>query len=206
MTMKDEYRQVYRLTCFEYEGDREMVETTQKFDATDFNLNEVLGVVEDFLINSGYDWLEPGSLTYKPSGPPNLESFGLFNNKGEKHQEENLAEKNLEAFERFSGIDRTAKIVQLNDHKKTEDPKIQELDKKTMEWLDEIGRMETGREPFEHLGDINSDNYEVHYTTDAEFDVSYDKITDFNYTMNVDFSEHEYKVDKDDNIIEDDKP
>ena len=117
--MKDEYRQVYRLTCFEYEGDREMVETTQKFDATDFNLNEVLGVVEDFLINSGYDWLEPGSLTYKPSGPPNLESFGLFNNKGEKHQEENLAEKNLEAYERFSGIDRTAKIVQLNDHNKT---------------------------------------------------------------------------------------
>jgi len=214
-----EYRQVFKLSCLEYEGDREMVKLTQKFDGTDFNLQEILSVVEDFLINSGYDWLEPGSITYK-SATPDIKDFGLFNNKNEKTEDEDLdvkREKNIEAFERMSGIDRTAKVVNIGDHKKPEvvpspvSLEFPDLDQETMDWLDKIGRAETGREPFEHLLDDDSkiltvdesykSNFEVVFSTDPDVDIPYDRATDYNYNFNVDFSEHEYKVDKDDNII-----
>lgn len=212
-----EYRQVFKLSCLEYEGDREMVKLTQKFDGTDFNLQEILSVVEDFLINSGYDWLEPGSITYK-SATPDIKDFGLFNNKNEKTEDEDVRrEKNIEAFERMSGIDRTAKVVNIGDHKKPEvvpspvSLEFADLDQETMDWLDKIGRAETGREPFEHLLDDDNkiltvdesykSNFEVVLSENPYVDIPYDQATDYNYNFNVDFSEHEYKVDKDDNII-----
>jgi hypothetical protein len=224
-----EYRQVYKMSCTEYDGDREMVKLTQKFDGTDFNLQEVLGVVEDFLINSGYDWLEPGSLTYK-SSTPNLEEYGLFNNKDEKSEDVDVKrDENIKAFERMSGIDRTAKVVHIGDHKKPEavpspvSLEFTELDQETMDWLDKIGRAETGREPFEHLlvddsnrltiDEPSDSNFEVVFSSDPDHPGSveypYDQATNYNYSFkdfNVDFGKHEYNVDADDNIIEDNKP
>jgi len=225
-----EYRQVFKLSCLEYEGGREMVKLTQKFDGTDFNLQEILSVVEDFLINSGYDWLEPGSITYK-SATPDIKDFGLFNNKNEKTEDEDLdvkREKNIEAFERMSGIDRTAKVVNIGDHKKPEvvpspvSLEFPDLDQETMDWLDKIGRAETGREPFEHLlvddsnrltiDEPSDSNFEVVFSSDPDHPGSveypHDQATNYNYSFkdfNVDFGKHYYNADADDNIIEDNK-
>tara|TARA_B110000037_G_scaffold214025_1_gene269326 strand:+ start:2946 stop:3563 length:618 start_codon:yes stop_codon:yes gene_type:complete len=69
------YRSVYEFTCTEYSSDnvdnieREKLYYKARIDATDFNLEELLLSMEDFLRASGYDWIEPHSLNIEGYDP-----------------------------------------------------------------------------------------------------------------------------------------
>tara|TARA_B110000037_G_scaffold215455_2_gene272882 strand:- start:379 stop:969 length:591 start_codon:yes stop_codon:yes gene_type:complete len=119
------YRTTYEFTCKEFDTDndenieREKMHHNIKVDATDFPLNELLVVMEDFLRTSGYDWIEQGSLNikgYVGEANPSAMSDDEFENFREFLGKLDVVKKPVEhdpqeLAERLMGIDRTAKIV-----------------------------------------------------------------------------------------------
>ena len=123
------YRSIYEFTCTEYSSDnvdnieREKLYYKARIDATDFNLEELLLSMEDFLRASGYDWIEPHSL--------NIEGYDSQSDKqmtqAEFDEFKEMLDKigvkapsvvptpaeptAMEIHERMMGIDTTAKIV-----------------------------------------------------------------------------------------------
>lgn len=117
------YKCVYELKCTEYNSEnddnieKEVRSYTEKVDTTDFNIEELLLVFEDFLRASGYDWIEPNSLNIEGYELPTKElddkDFEQFRQMLERlnQKKELVTQPNpIELAERMMGIDRTAKI------------------------------------------------------------------------------------------------
>jgi len=117
------YKCVYELKCTEYNSEnddgveKEVRRYTEKVDATDFNMEELLLVFEDFLRASGYDWIEPNSLNIEGYDLPTKilddKDFEQFRQMVEtlNEKKESVSKSDpVELAERMMGIDRTAKI------------------------------------------------------------------------------------------------
>ena len=117
------YRSVYEFTCTEYDSDnvdnveQEKLHYASRIDATDFNLEELLMSIEDFLRASGYDWIEQHTLNIEgyesPTKPLEDHDFEEFKDMVKKlgRKVEPVSVDPMEIHERMMGIDRTAKIV-----------------------------------------------------------------------------------------------
>ncbi len=129
------YKCVYELKCTEYNSEnddnieKEVRSYTEKVDATDFNMEELLLVFEDFLRASGYDWIEQNSLNIEGYELPTKEledkDFEQFRQMLERlNQKKESAPQmdNMEIHERMMGIDRTAKIVSLHPNNEIDIP------------------------------------------------------------------------------------
>ena len=129
------YKCVYELKCTEYNSEddggveKEVRRYTERVDATDFNIEELLLVFEDFLRASGYDWIEPNSLNIEGYELPTKEledkDFEQFRQMLERlNQKKESAPQmdNMEIHERMMGIDRTAKIVSLHPNNEIDIP------------------------------------------------------------------------------------
>lgn len=129
------YKCVYELKCTEYNSEndegveKEVRRYTERVDATDFNMEELLLVFEDFLRASGYDWIEPNSLNIEGYELPTKElddkDFEQFRQMLERlNQKKELVTQPdpMEMGERMMGIDRTAKIVSLHPNTEIEFP------------------------------------------------------------------------------------
>tara|TARA_Y100000389_G_scaffold97311_1_gene94066 strand:+ start:598 stop:1158 length:561 start_codon:yes stop_codon:yes gene_type:complete len=117
------YKCVYELKCTEYNSEnddnieKEVRRYTERVDATDFNMEELLLVFEDFLRASGYDWIEPNSLNIEGYELPtkelddkDFERMRLMLERLNEKKESVLKSNPIELAERMMGIDRTAKI------------------------------------------------------------------------------------------------
>ena len=129
------YKCVYELKCTEYNSEnddnieKEVRSYTEKVDATDFNMEELLLVFEDFLRASGYDWIEQNSLNIEGYELPTKEledkDFEQFRQMLERlnlKKESAPQMDNMEIHERMMGIDRTAKIVSLHPNNEIDIP------------------------------------------------------------------------------------
>ena len=123
------YRSVYEFTCTEYSSDnvdnieREKLYYKARIDATDFNLEELLLSMEDFLRASGYDWIEPHSLNIEGYDPQSDKQMTQSEFDEFKEMLDKIGVKApsvvptpaeptaMEIHERMMGIDSTAKIV-----------------------------------------------------------------------------------------------
>ena len=200
----DEWKSFYEFNFIEKENSNEIDKITFRFESTEMTINTVLGKFENFLIASGFDWVEQGSLSLKNKntkqtfhstqfdlGDDFMESTQLnlsdaLKDAFEDLKNEKRAEKNKEIGERMMGIDRTAKVVHIGGkfNKKENvkkdndgiDNTICSISPQTISW-----NIENPKDAFE--------------------------VTDFNITYGgipiseLDFSEKEYEVDEKDNII-----
>ena len=129
------YKCVYELKCTEYNSENdEIVEKevrryTERVDATDFNIEELLLVFEDFLRASGYDWIEPNSLNIEGYELPtkelddkDFERMRQMLERLNQKKESSPQMDNMEIHERMMGIDRTAKIVSLHPNNEIDIP------------------------------------------------------------------------------------
>jgi len=178
-----EWKSFYKFSYIETENGSESQKIDYKFDSSEFALPEVLAKIEDFLIASGYDWIQRGTLSVKNkrndlftstelgSLPDDLELELADSLKSAL--EELKRQNNIEIGERMMGIDRTAKVVSINDGKE-----IPEFN------------MDTS---FQH---ITPETLNVRWD---EYDqtITYGGIP----IEEIDFSKHEYEVDEEDNIL-----
>lgn len=129
------YKCVYELKCTEYNSEndegveKEVRRYTERVDATDFNMEELLLVFEDFLRASGYDWIEPNSLNIEGYELPtkkledkDFEKFRQMLERLNEKKESTPQMDNMEIHERMMGIDRTAKIVSLHPNNEIDVP------------------------------------------------------------------------------------
>tara|TARA_E500000331_G_scaffold357753_1_gene420791 strand:+ start:1806 stop:2342 length:537 start_codon:yes stop_codon:yes gene_type:complete len=129
------YKCVYELKCTEYNSEnddnieKEVRSYTEKVDATDFNMEELLLVFEDFLRASGYDWIEQNSLNIEGYELPtkeledkDFEQFRQMLERLNQKKESSPQMDNMEIHERMMGIDRTAKIVSLHPNNEIDIP------------------------------------------------------------------------------------
>ena len=129
------YKCVYELKCTEYNSEngdnieKEVRSYTEKVDATDFNMEELLLVFEDFLRASGYDWIEQNSLNIENYELPtkelddkDFERMRLMLERLNQKKESAPQIDPMEMGERMMGIDRTAKIVSLHPNTEIEFP------------------------------------------------------------------------------------
>tara|TARA_B100001094_G_scaffold307165_1_gene338620 strand:- start:628 stop:1164 length:537 start_codon:yes stop_codon:yes gene_type:complete len=129
------YKCVYELKCTEYNSEnddnieKEVRSYTEKVDTTDFNMEELLLVFEDFLRASGYDWIQQNSLNIEnyesstqASDDKDFEQFREMVERIGKKVETPPQTDPMEMGERMMGIDRTAKIVSLHPNTEIEFP------------------------------------------------------------------------------------
>ena len=129
------YKCVYELKCTEYNSEnddnieKEVRSYTEKVDTTDFNMEELLLVFEDFLRASGYDWIQQNSLNIEnyesstqASDDKDFEQFREMVERIGKKVETPPQIDPMEMGERMMGIDRTAKIVSLHPNTEIEFP------------------------------------------------------------------------------------
>ena len=129
------YKCVYELKCTEYNSEnddnieKEVRSYTEKVDTTDFNIEELLLVFEDFLRASGYDWIQQNSLNIEnyesstqASDDKDFEQFREMVERIGKKVETPPQTDPMEMGERMMGIDRTAKIVSLHPNTEIEFP------------------------------------------------------------------------------------
>jgi hypothetical protein len=129
------YKCVYELKCTEYNSEnddnieKEVRSYTEKVDTTDFNIEELLLVFEDFLRASGYDWIQQNSLNIEnyesstqASDDKDFEQFREMVERIGKKVETPPQIDPMEMGERMMGIDRTAKIVSLHPNTEIEFP------------------------------------------------------------------------------------
>lgn len=129
------YKCVYELKCTEYNSEnddnieKEVRSYTEKVDTTDFNIEELLLVFEDFLRASGYDWIQQNSLNIEnyesstqSSDDKDFEQFREMVERIGKKVETPPQIDPMEMGERMMGIDRTAKIVSLHPNTEIEFP------------------------------------------------------------------------------------
>ena len=129
------YKCVYELKCTEYNSEnddnieKEVRSYTEKVDTTDFNMEELLLVFEDFLRASGYDWIQQNSLNIEnyesstqASDDKDFEQFREMVERIGKKVETPPQMDNMEIHERMMGIDRTAKIVSLHPNNEIDIP------------------------------------------------------------------------------------
>ena len=129
------YKCVYELKCTEYNSEnddnieKEVRSYTEKVDTTDFNIEELLLVFEDFLRASGYDWIQQNSLNIEnyesstqSSDDKDFEQFREMVERIGKKVEIPPQMDNMEIHERMMGIDRTAKIVSLHPNNEIDIP------------------------------------------------------------------------------------
>lgn len=129
------YKCVYELKCTEYNSEnddnieKEVRSYTEKVDATDLNMEELLLVFEDFLRASGYDWIEPNSLNIEGYELPtkelddkDFERMRLMLERLNQKKESAPQIDPMEMGERMMGIDRTAKIVSLHPNNEIDIP------------------------------------------------------------------------------------
>lgn len=205
MDIEDTFEADFEFSYVEGENGREGMRVSMSVDASDMAIGDVLERVEQFLISSGYDFIKRGTLRldnhngktftaedveWHPSGNENLfpkDVEGVTSLK-KVSQEQNILKSvleelkrkdNIEIAERMSGIDRTAKIVDLGKYQEKK------------EGEDILFAVSTEYEHISPGGETpNWNDYDVSVTIE---DIS------------MDFSKHELEVDEDDNIIETEK-
>ena len=123
------YKCVYELKCTEYNSEnddnieKEVRSYIEKVDTTDFNIEELLLVFEDFLRASGYDWIQQNSLNIEGYDPQSDKQMTQSEFDEFKEMLDKIGVKApsvvptpaeptaMEIHERMMGIDTTAKIV-----------------------------------------------------------------------------------------------
>lgn len=204
MDIEDTFEADFEFSYVEGENGREGMRVSMSVDASDMAIGDVLERVEQFLISSGYDFIKRGTLrldnhngkTFTAedvgwySGNENLfpEDVEGVTSLKKVSQEQNILKSvleelkrkdNIEIAERMSGIDRTAKIVDLGKYQEKK------------EGEDILFAVSTEYEHISPGGETpNWNDYDVSVTIE---DIS------------MDFSKHELEVDEDDNIIETEK-
>lgn len=204
MDIEDTFEADFEFSYVEVENGREGMRVSMSVDASDMAIGDVLERVEQFLISSGYDFIKRGTLrldnhngkTFTAedvgwySGNENLfpEDVEGVTSLKKVSQEQNILKSvleelkrkdNIEIAERMSGIDRTAKVVDLGKYQEKKDEE------------DILFAVSTEYEHISPGGEIpNWNDYDVSVTIE---DIS------------MDFSKHELEVDEDDNIIETEK-
>lgn len=204
MDIEDTFEADFEFSYVEGENGREGMRVSMSVDASDMVISDVLERVEQFLISSGYDFIKRGTLrldnhngkTFTAedvgwySGNENLfpEDVEGVTSLKKVSQEQNILKSvleelkrkdNIEIAERMSGIDRTAKIVDLGKYQEKK------------EGEDILFAVSTEYEHISPGGETpNWNDYDVSVTIE---DIS------------MDFSKHELEVDEDDNIIETEK-
>lgn len=204
MDIEDTFEADFEFSYVEVENSREGMRVSMSVDASDMAIGDVLERVEQFLISSGYDFIKRGTLrldnhngkTFTAedvgwySGNENLfpEDVEGVTSLKKVSQEQNILKSvleelkrkdNIEIAERMSGIDRTAKVVDLGKYQEKKDEE------------DILFAVSTEYEHISPGGEIpNWNDYDVSVTIE---DIS------------MDFSKHELEVDEDDNIIETEK-
>lgn len=204
MDIEDTFEADFEFSYVEGENGREGMRVSMSVDASDMAIGDVLERVEQFLISSGYDFIKRGTLrldnhngkTFTAedvgwySGNENLfpEDVEGVTSLKKVSQEQNILKSvleelkrkdNIEIAERMSGIDRTAKIVDLGKYQEKKDEE------------DILFAVSTEYEHISPGGETpNWNDYDVSVTIE---DIS------------MDFSKHELEVDEDDNIIETEK-
>ena len=204
MDIEDTFEADFEFSYVEGENGREGMRVSMSVDASDMCIGDVLERVEQFLISSGYDFIKRGTLRLDNHHGKTFssEDVGWFS--GERNvfpedvegvtslkkvsQEQNILKSvleelkrkdNIEIAERMSGIDRTAKVVDLGNYQ----------EKKEGEDI-----LFTVSTEYEHI----SPGGETPNWSDYDVSVTIEDIS-------MDFSKHELEVDKDDNIIETEK-
>lgn len=204
MDIEDTFEADFEFSYVEGENGREGMRVSMSVDASDMAIGDVLERVEQFLISSGYDFIKRGTLrldnhngkTFTAedvgwySGNENLfpEDVEGVTSLKKVSQEQNILKSvleelkrkdNIEIAERMSGIDRTAKVVDLGKYQEKK------------EGEDILFAVSTEYEHISPGGETpNWNDYDVSVTIE---DIS------------MDFSKHELEVDEDDNIIETEK-
>lgn len=204
MDIEDTFEADFEFSYVEGENGREGMRVSMSVDASDMAIGDVLERIEQFLISSGYDFIKRGTLrldnhngkTFTAedvgwySGNENLfpEDVEGVTSLKKVSQEQNILKSvleelkrkdNIEIAERMSGIDRTAKIVDLGKYQEKK------------EGEDILFAVSTEYEHISPGGETpNWNDYDVSVTIE---DIS------------MDFSKHELEVDEDDNIIETEK-
>lgn len=204
MDIEDTFEADFEFSYVEGENGREGMRVSMSVDASDMAIGDVLERVEQFLISSGYDFIKRGTLrldnhngkTFTAedvgwySGNENLfpEDVEGVTSLKKVSQEQNILKSvleelkrkdNIEIAERMSGIDRTAKVVDLGKYQEKKDEE------------DILFAVSTEYEHISPGGETpNWNDYDVSVTIE---DIS------------MDFSKHELEVDEDDNIIETEK-
>ena len=204
MDIEDTFEADFEFSYVEGENGREGMRVSMSVDASDMVISDVLERVEQFLISSGYDFIKRGTLrldnhdgkTFTAedvgwySGDENVfpEDVGGVTSLKKVSQEQNILKSvleelkrkdNIEIAERMSGIDRTAKVVDLGKYQEKKDEE------------DILFAVSTEYEHISPGGETpNWNDYDVSVTIE---DIS------------MDFSKHELEVDEDDNIIETEK-
>ena len=204
MDIEDTFEADFEFSYVEGENGREGMRVSMSVDASDMAIGDVLERIEQFLISSGYDFIKRGTLrldnhngkTFTAedvgwySGDENLfpEDVEGVTSLKKVSQEQNILKSvleelkrkdNIEIAERMSGIDRTAKIVDLGKYQEKK------------EGEDILFAVSTEYEHISPGGETpNWNDYDVSVTIE---DIS------------MDFSKHELEVDEDDNIIETEK-
>lgn len=204
MDIEDTFEADFEFSYVEVENGREGMRVSMSVDASDMAIGDVLERVEQFLISSGYDFIKRGTLrldnhngkTFTAedvgwySGNENLfpEDVEGVTSLKKVSQEQNILKSvleelkrkdNIEIAERMSGIDRTAKVVDLGKYQEKKDEE------------DILFAVSTEYEHISPGGETpNWNDYDVSVTIE---DIS------------MDFSKHELEVDEDDNIIETEK-
>ena len=204
MDIEDTLEADFEFSYVEAENGREGMRVSMSVDASDMIISDVLERIEQFLISSGYDFIKRGTLrldnhdgkTFTAedvgwySGDENLfpEDVEGVTSLKKVSQEQNILKSvleelkrkdNIEIAERMSGIDRTAKIVDLGKYQEKK------------EGEDILFAVSTEYEHISHGGETpNWNDYDVSVTIE---DIS------------MDCSKHELEVDEDDNIIETEK-
>ena len=204
MDIEDTFEADFEFSYVEGENGREGMRVSMSVDASDMAIGDVLERIEQFLISSGYDFIKRGTLrldnhngkTFTAedvgwySGDENLfpEDVEGVTSLKKVSQEQNILKSvleelkrkdNIEIAERMSGIDRTAKVVDLGKYQEKKDEE------------DILFAVSTEYEHISPGGETpNWNDYDVSVTIE---DIS------------MDFSKHELEVDEDDNIIETEK-
>ena len=204
MDIEDTFEADFEFSYVEGENGREGMRVSMSVDASDMIIGDVLERVEQFLISSGYDFIKRGTLrldnhngkTFSSedvgwfSGETNLfpEDVEGVTSLKKVSQEQNVLKSvleelkrkdNIDIAERMSGIDRTAKVVDLGKYQEKKDEE------------DILFAVSTEYEHISPGGETpNWNDYDVSVTIE---DIS------------MDFAKHELEVDEDDNIIETEK-
>ena len=188
------YKCVYELKCTEYNSEnddnieKEVRSYTEKVDTTDFNIEELLLVFEDFLRASGYDWIQQNSLNiegYDPQSDKQMtqSEFDEFKEMLDKigvkvpSVSPPKAKTPEELAEIMMGIDRTAKVHLPKDEKVVQFP-----------------CSSTGPEMIvdgSHRSQSEYDGLDLYTSVDMTVDFSYDENI---FSEDNDFSEYQYII------------
>jgi len=188
------YKCVYELKCTEYNSEnddnieKEVRSYIEKVDTTDFNIEELLLVFEDFLRASGYDWIQQNSLNiegYDPQSDKQMtqSEFDEFKEMLDKigvkvpSVSPPKAKTPEELAEIMMGIDRTAKVHLPKDEKVVQFP-----------------CPPTGPEMIvdgSHRSQSEYDGLDLYTSVDMTVDFSYDENI---FSEDNDFSQYQYII------------